>query len=284
MINIKRISIIALILLVVGIVGSLLTFKSMTQLQEVSEEKVINEAFTQMEILTDNAEVRILPTNDPSAKLEISGNTRKNSKYNLSTNVEGSKLFIEVKDKQLSFLNFFPTLLSVTLYLPEKEYESLIVESDNGLIHIDTLQAREINAKTDNGKMELRNITGNTVTTEVSNGTSDLINVVTSKVSVNSSNGKIILDGVEGDLYGKTNNGSISLDTSTLDRSIEFTTDNGRITIRTEEEPTNATIDASVDNGKVDIFGNSTNHTTIGDGENLIKLRTDNGGIRIERK
>ncbi|WP_413377986.1 hypothetical protein [Alkalihalobacillus sp. 1P02AB] len=36
-------------------------------------------------------------------------------------------------------------------------------------------------------------------------------------------------------------------------------TNNGRIHIKTEKEPTNATIDVKVDNGRIDVIGQSTN-------------------------
>ncbi|WP_442961150.1 hypothetical protein [Pseudogracilibacillus sp. SO30301A] len=58
-------------------------------------------------------------------------------------------------------------------------------------------------------------------------------------------------------------------------------TDNGRIDVQSNKEPTNAILDLKTDNGKVRVFGESNWVTVIGNGENIIKLTTDNGSITI---
>src|SRR5699024_9152573 len=89
-------------------------------------------------------------------------------------------------------------------------------------------------------------------------------------------NGKIKLADVDGQLVGRTNNGSISLIAQEIDRPIDFATDNGKILIQTEHEPTNAILDIKIDNGKVDYFGEFTWDNDNGDVEDDINLETKN--------
>ncbi|MER2089645.1 MAG: DUF4097 family beta strand repeat-containing protein [Sporosarcina sp.] len=227
---------------------------------------VDDSSFTNIEIVAGNAAVDIVPTKDSARTVEYMGETRKNSKYVFKAYVKGDTLSILFKEKRRSFINFgFSTSdLKLFVKIPQKEYNKILAKTDNGRIKVENIQAQDIALETDNGSIDMKN-------------------VKTSITDVKTDNGKILLTSVEGKITGKTDNGRISLVTNNLDRQIELTTDNGRIEIRTEKEPTNATIDIKMDNGKVDVFGYENKHTTFGKGEHLIKLRTDNGRVTITK-
>jgi DUF4097 and DUF4098 domain-containing protein YvlB len=59
--------------------------------------------------------------------------------------------------------------------------------------------------------------------------------------------------------------------------------DNGSITIQTDKEPNNVTYDVQVDNGNINIFNKYTSSSVLGNGDNLIKLKTNNGRITITK-
>lgn len=104
MINIKNISIIALIILLIGIVGSIFTFKFMSKAEQISEEKVIDDdRFTNINIITGNAKVEIVPTKDSTTTVELSGKAKK---YTFEANVEGNTLDIILKEKQWKLVHF----------------------------------------------------------------------------------------------------------------------------------------------------------------------------------
>lgn len=264
MLNIKRISFIAFVLLIVGITGSVFTFTSAYQSKGILMQEVVqSEEVLNINISADNGKIQILPTDDIQITTELS---TKNNKYELLAEVDDNTLFIEAIDQQKKFVNFdiFSFGTTLTIYIPEKTYDSLHVESDNGLITVNQMQANDIHVRTDNGKVELRDIDS-------------------SSVKVNTSNGKVVLDHVQGDIVGKTNNGIIELVTEDLERSIDLETDNGRINVQTVQEPMNVTFDVRVGNGKIKVFGDSNWDTVIGNGEHLIKLKTDNGSITVTK-
>ena len=118
---------------------------------------------------------------------------------------------------------------------------------------------------------------------QTDNGRIELNQIEASKIHVKSDNGRIDIQQVNGEIIGKTDNGGITLLTDHLDQSIDLSTDNGRIEIQTLNEPTNATIDADTDNGKIILFGKEKKQMTFGDGEHTIKLKSDNGRITITK-
>lgn len=261
----KLFVIIVLLLVVLG--GISLLIKPGNVFEKSTNKKVIDDlSFTSIAILADNAAVEIVPTKDAVATVEYSGKTKKNKKFIFEAAVKGDTLAVQFKEKRKGFIQFgFSSLdLTLTVHLPEKKYERLQVETDNGRIIAEQLQAKDIHLETDNGRIELKHVDAKAV-------------------NVKSDNGKIVLEDVTGQMKAKTDNGRISFVAKDLDQSIDLETDNGRIEIQTEKEPTNATIDAKTDNGRVEIFGQENKHVTFGKGENLIKLRTDNGRITVTK-
>lgn len=283
MINLKNISIIALLLLIIGIVGSIITFKTLSRPEPVSEKRVIENAqFTNISITTDNAKVEVLPTKDAKATVELSGKAKN---YMFEASEEGNTLAVVLKEKQwkLVSFDFFLNALTLKVYVPEKQYEAMQIDNNNGRIQVENLVAKKLNVDTDNGRIELKNMESSEVKAKADNGRIELKNIKALSVAVKADNGKILLEEVDGKLSGKTNNGRISLVTNNLERQIDFETDNGSIKIQTEKEPKNVTFNIKVDNGKVDIFGSSDRSSIFGNGEHLIKLKSDNGGITVTK-
>jgi DUF4097 and DUF4098 domain-containing protein YvlB len=263
----KRITIIALIFLVVGAVGSVLTFRINYKEPYDLKEKVISKSVTTINIQTDNEDVEIIPTNDSKIKIKVFGRKSPDIKQIFSANVEGKTLAIKLKEKQEKIFNFdfFPISFSLKVYVPKKQYESMQINNDNGLVKMGRLNVKNIKASTNNGQIDFNHVNA-------------------TNVDVHSDNGAIRFFGdVTGKVVGKTNNGKISLTTPNIDYPIQLESDNGGITIQTDKEPTNVTYNTHEDNGSINIFNKYSNGTVIGNGDNLIKLTTNNGEISITK-
>ncbi|PAV27947.1 hypothetical protein CIL05_18930 [Virgibacillus profundi] len=263
--NVKKIVMIALLFLLVGGIGSIITF-NFTEPTSVAEAKEVDDTnITAIDIQSNNERVEIIPAKDQKIRIELSGRSN-DKKKNLSVEENGNTLFIQTDNQNHKLFNFgfFTESLTLTVYLPEKLYDTLIVEIDNGSLEAEALNIKDIKAASKNGRIDMENITAETV-------------------QVKTDNGKIALSQVEGEITGKTSNGAISLETKSLDQPLELETDNGSIKVQTEKEPTNAIFDVRTDNGSVKVFGDSNWETVVGNGDNLIKLKTDNGSIRVEK-
>ena len=265
--NIKKLSIAALILLVVGVAGSLLTFKSMTKTVTVSEQRVMeHQDITDILVTSDNSQIEIIPTKETNIIVELSGKIAKTKKHTFEAETEGQTLKVRLREIQRKFPNFgfFTGSLVLKVYVPEKTYDVLDVQLANGRVKARELDVKSAQVSTINGRIELQNIQ-------------------TSNIEISSQNGQILLDEVEGDMKGSVTNGSISLKTGNLTRPISLDSVNGKITVITDKEPENVTFDVNVTNGNVNIFGKTTKSALIGNGENLIRLSTVNGSINVKK-
>ncbi|MBU9710222.1 DUF4097 family beta strand repeat-containing protein [Evansella tamaricis] len=282
---IKKLSIIAAIILLIGIIGSIVTYESSAgSYFSKTEETIEMSEITNMMIKTENARVIIQPTTSSEALVELSGNR---TNYELTTEKNESTLSIDLQDerkKQLINISFRPKGLTMTVSVPEKHYNQIQLETRNGRIDVANIQTNDLNAISNNGRVDMKEINGTTITAETRNGELRLANLTADLVDLTARNGSIKLTDVDGDgeLKGKTANGSITLDTDTLDRNIHFETNNGSIKITTNHRPANATFDTRTKNGSIRIFGERIGSTTTGDGEHQIKLTTNNGSITVE--
>ncbi|MCC2441601.1 DUF4097 family beta strand repeat-containing protein [Bacillus paranthracis] len=287
MINKKRFSIIAGIIFIIGIIGSLFTYRSIAGVP-ISEEKVINNNVSSVIIDTNNVRVNINLTTGSNVKVKLDGEVNPNVKRTLATDEKDSTLLISYKEKQQSWFNFniseVLAPLTLNVYLPEKQYESLKVSNNNGYVSAKKLNTTNFNINTSNGRVELREINSPKIIAETNNGIMDFKDVLAQNIHVKSNNGRIMLDHVEGEIEGQTKNGSLTLKTNELDRNLNFTTHNGKINIETEKEPTNVQFNVAVDNGRANILDKYNGNTVIGKGENVIKLNTHNGNITVEKQ
>ncbi|MBM6648414.1 DUF4097 family beta strand repeat-containing protein [Bacillus sp. RIT 809] len=286
MINKKSLSIIAGIIFIIGIIGSLFTYRSIAAVP-ISEEKVINNNNVSSVIIdTNNVRVNTYPTTESSIKITLDGEVNPNIKRTLITDDKDSTLLISYKEKQQRWFNFdiseVLAPLTLNVYLPEKQYDSLKVSNNNGYVSAKKLNVTHFNINTSNGRVELREINSQKVIAEANNGIMDFKDIMAQNIHVKSNNGRIMLDHVEGEIEGQSKNGSLTLKTNELDRNLNFTTHNGKINIETEKEPTNVQFNVSVDNGRANILDKYKGNAVIGEGENLIKLTTHNGNISVK--
>lgn len=260
----KIASFIAVALILIGVVGSIATFKMPTNRADwrTLDEEFAIEQIENIIIAADNANIEVLPYEGQTVKINVSGRAPEND---VVTSVEEETLVIRLKHpkNRLFQFDFFSSVSSLKVYVPEKEFTSIHIESDNGRIVGEGFVAGEIRVKTDNGLIELKDLKGDHISAEADNG-------------------KITFEDVEGTVYGETDNGAITFITDNLDRNIDLTTNIGMIEIKTSVKPTNVEILATVDLGSISIFGHSNGSTIFGDGENQIKLTTDIGKIKVK--
>lgn len=194
----KRLSILALILLLVGIIGSLFTMKTQYNQAETLKEEVVEKTnFTNIDIYTNNAEIIVLPTKEETAKVELLGN---HSRYELTSDVTDNtlKVHLKLKREKIFAFNLFSSVQSLTVHVPKKVYENIKIESNNGRIQLEDIDGEEIGVQTDNGRIELKNIAA------------DLVKAKTS-------NGRIEMKNIDGEIVGESDNGKISFMTEDLD-------------------------------------------------------------------
>ena len=280
----KKLSVIATLLLLIGIVGVLFTFNSESYQSKVLEEKVMDtNDFQYINIESNNGAITILPTKENTATVSLIGNDKS---AQLTANVEEDTLQIKTKTKGIKLFSFgFPAKkASLEIYLPEKAYEQIHASSKNGKIVIQEIVASHVQLETNNGKLQVNQLQSETVNLQSNNGKIEANDIEANTVEVEIDNGKADLKQIEADVIATSSNGKISLETAYLNHSTDLQTDNGKIEIKTEKKPDNVTFDLQTQNGRITVFGEKTWDTKIGDGKHMIKLTAANGAISITNK
>ena len=280
---IKKVSVVAGVLFLIGIIGMALTYKFRPETSEENLHEIIDrEGFKQIHVKSDNARIIMIPTTDTTPSIELSGH-KKNDK--LTTDIKGDALYINLKNTNILQINFdlFPRRLTLKVFVPEEAYESMHVSTENGSIEINDMEVADLLLLTENGHIKLDNIQGQKIKAVTDNGDLKFKGIHAEAVDLETDNGRINLDDVTGAITGRTDNGAILLKTVDLERPLDLETDNGRIEIETENEPKNVVLDLKTDLGRIKVFEDTNWDTVIGSGEHLIKLKTDNGGITIRK-
>ncbi|WP_075620228.1 DUF4097 family beta strand repeat-containing protein [Paenisporosarcina indica] len=223
----------------------------------------------------------------------------------LTADVIGDTLAIDLKAPRFTFFTLLSIFkgVKVNVALPKKLYTAISMKTDNGSIRAEKLLGKNMKATSDNGSIGLKEIAATTLDVETDNGRIEIDKVQVDKLSTETDNGRIemryvdadhirtetdngriVMEYVTGTIVGKTDNGRIILLTSSLDRMINLQTDNGSILIESENDPTDVTIRAKVDHGRIDVFGEKNSSTTFGNGSNTIQLVTDNGRITVKKQ
>jgi len=281
--NIKKLLILSSTLILIGLVGSIFTFKhynsnffnlsfngfsinsNNSPITTKNEEVIIKEEFLSIIANVDNAYITLSPSDDNITKV-VASNIPDNSSYEFSALVSDNNLKIDLKQKSPISINILPNnTLTLAIHLPKKVYDSIKIDSSNTLIKGENISSKEIEIETSNGIINLKNIE------------SDILDL-------SSSNGKITISGkVNKEIIGETSNGGFDFDLKSIDLPINLEASNGSISMKVENLPTNVTFDTDTSNGNINLFDKYPDNSVIGEGENLVKLHTSNGKITISK-
>lgn len=268
--------------------------------QETSNELITipNGQFTNVDINVQHGALVVRPSNNTTTTVELIGPYEKLA---LSAEVVGDTLFIRLKNLRHWLFMFNMKAVTLNVFIPTKVYQSFVMKSDNGRIDAMKLLGKNITANTDNGRIQLNEIATTSLTAETDNGRITLEKIQADHVKTKTDNGRVEMQSVEADtifaesdngrielrdvdgaITGTTDNGRITLQTTSLNQNIDFQTDNGSILIESRNEPTNVSIHAKTSNGKIDVFGEQNSRTVFGDGEHVIRLKSGNGRITVK--
>lgn len=256
---------IAVVLLVIGGLGSLITFVTMDQNNIQKNVEVDPARISGLEVRLRNGLILMQETDDDHIRIRLTGKERIKSDVDLLVEEIGNVLSIEAKRTKRTLFNKMAVRdLTLTIDVPKKVFESIRMEIYNGKLKANQLYATHVNAEADNAEIRLEAVEAEHVMVATNNGT-------------------IVLAHVTGDVTGETKNGSIHMLTQNLDYNLDLKTINGSIEIETDQEPANAFLDLRVRNGRTHVFGDPDWPSVYGNGEHLIKLRTENGSITIKK-
>lgn len=258
----KKVSIVALLFLIIGLVGASLTSKQATAQMPLEEIEITDSNFQQIEILTYDAKVEVHSTNRNNAYIEVSG---KKVDKRLSLSVQDSLLFIKYNNKEFKLFNFnlFAKEESLKVYVPERDYDQIKVTMHDGLLSIEKVNTDQLIVKGRDGKISLKDITANTTQIQGNDGILDIYNVL-------------------GAVNANMKDSIIKMQLNEIEAPINLEARDGMIQLAVTEEPQNTFINTSIKDGFVTIFGERMSSMLYGTGDNKVTLKLGDGKITVK--
>lgn len=252
----KKMVKVGLLLFVVGLIGSIMLIFSGVgfKKEEVMEKKEFDSSKIQnVSIRTDVANIYLKPAKGKQVNVELMGNTTRKIKTAFTTSTDQRTLEISVEQKKKLFnidSGFNSDSLDLLVYLPEKMYDTLNINTDLGTISSDyKITTKNATFITDLGNIELTGFEGETITAETSLG-------------------EIIMKEINATFQFQADKGDIellSVDNLTGTNSIR--TDLGNANVIFRHDPKALNLDLSTELG--DIKTNFSVITTVSGGEAL---------------
>ena len=278
--NTKKLIIMVVILLVMSAIFNFLVRGSIRSAftlpwasKDVSKTYEVKDSFKEIDVETDVSDITIIPIKNGKARVSRQGSS--SLTFHLQTS--GNKLTISDKDERLWFLRFGTNIgkTGLTLYLPEKDYQSLKVRTATGSVNVQSgFHCEDAELKSDTGS----------VTVSSAKFSDDL--------EVKTSTGRVSLSGIRADdLSVKTATGSIKLSDVIVSEGMEVKSDTGsvelvkcdgaKIKIKTDTGRISGTLltgkafDVKSDTGRVNIPDSVSFGGTC-------EIKSDTGSITIE--
>lgn len=260
--------------------------------------------FNKVDIVSDSADLTIIPSKDEKPYIHVRD---KDGKTVTKMDVINDTLKIRI-NRENAFKNFFffqinmnfSSDVHVIIQLPQQLYEQILVKNDNGKIQIAEQQAKAIGLETDNGKIILKSLLASKMKAETDNGRIEIEkshftqavfstdngrivskNSKADKFEFSTDNGRIELNDVVGEIHATTDNGRIEGYIPVITKPIVFKSDNGSITLTTDEKIENAALSVKSDFGRISVYGEKGKSFVFGEGNIPIRLKTDAGRITV---
>lgn len=187
------ITIVALLLAILFI-GMNFNQKEVHIVQEVQITNV-----EKLEIESSSFDIELLPTNSLKLQAKLSGHASSSiaSKIDLVLEQKSEQLMIkptlESKGKGL-FSKVYQNNVKLTVYVPNKEWQGLLINAASGNIKIDSMNTNSLESTSSSGDQTVLNIVAKDVKIKSSSGNQRLSNLSTNKMTSKSSSGDIAME------------------------------------------------------------------------------------------
>ncbi len=322
--NIKKTLIISISVLLVGLiliaVGSIsggLSYVKNTNLDNISislgsSVDLLKEGeyfksdlddFSKINVNFDNVNLKIEETENSVAYIESENYNKNEFKYEISDGeliiTQKSKDFVLKKGKNSLFeINSLKNLMfgkigskntfyTLSLFLPNKQFEKIRVDNSAGYIYIDDLDVKELEIKLDFGEIEFDDINVENAEIKSNMGRTELNNFNSAKkIVIESDMGEITIDDSKfSDLILDSNMGNVEFENLFVDKSLSISCDMGNVEGELNYDYSKkylVNIDGGLSNVDVDDKFYEYSSNTKGNVE--INLDCDMGNIELNSK
>ena len=173
----------------------------------------VSETFDSINIHAETDKITFLPAEGKACRVEC----RESKKLTHEIGVEGGTLTVKTVDKQTWFsqIGFHVDSPSITVYLPEKDYRDLAIETDTGDIKIpEDFTFKTVQIKGDTSDVSCKASGADRMEIALSTGDIDLAGIETKALSLTVSTGRVSVESTacKGDVAIHVSTGKVKLD------------------------------------------------------------------------
>lgn len=266
----KKLVITALLLILIGVGGSIAFYNSSNNTTTINETQSIDySTIDALQLDTISTDVEIIASKEQQeATIELIGKVKEANAPKLAVEVKGSRLVIDIQETRENKWfnlspNFAPETLLLKLHVPEK------------LVH--TIEFKGISAD-----VYLENIHSNSLKLATTSGDIDGENLQFQTADIQTVSGDLELEKLLGEASITTESGDIYLTMADLIHPIEITSTSGDVELITSNEPTDVNFQVKSVSGDINLLGKYNESAVVGKGTTLVDIQTTSGDISVE--
>lgn len=257
--------------MIIGLIGMIFTAKSFFARQTLSDaQSYPSEPIDQIIVDSNYANVKILSTDEDNIIVTLEGNVKEEGKRSIdeivSINENAGKLSIDATRSWFLNISFFNFKLhdreDLTIYLPEKYYERVMITNDVGKTTVNNVAIDQL---------VVENSVANTI----------IENVTAKMITAGNNVGNIRLTNSTGKVHAENDVGNISIESNEINDDLTFKSNVGKIELLIPDIPNDITFKANTSLGSVKIFGENGSYINKY-AEYIVSMTTDIGNITVD--
>ncbi|MBM7663481.1 lia operon protein LiaG [Bacillus mesophilus] len=294
----KKIVVIALTLLVIGILGSAVTAAvtdtfTLETVKLHEESEINNSNIKNIKVNVSSSDIQLTPSESENIKVTLDGRVSEKvlDRYQFNVEENGESLHVNL-DLELFFsIGVSIADLTVMIEVPDKHYKSIVLESSSGDIHVNQLTADELDTQSSSGDIHIDKVESKqSFILESSSGSIEVLNSTAPSFTASASSGDISFREIHGNIAVNTSSGEIKLDNEKVAGDFIAEASSGDVTVNYKESPTSLLIDFEGSSGDGDVSLENVNYEEkaddlivgkIGDGKYTVKVRVSSGDFKL---
>lgn len=272
---IKKLIVVALALIIVGVVGGIFTFKYASEVVQVNDKQLVDyEGVNSVVINTTMSNIEIIGTDEKmDNNIILVGKSTRNNQTALNITNDKQKERILIDDRKGNGENkwfdfnwsFFKSKTSLKVYVPKQLAGNLSVDTVSGKITMKNFQVNKLNIDTVSGDL---------------NGE----NVQFKDSNIESVSGDLTFSEVTGKVNAESTSGNIILAMKALNNPIKLNTTSGDIRVKTKEKPQDTHFEIETVSGDINLYDKHGKQTSFGEKSTLVNIETVSGNIEFKQQ
>ncbi|MFJ8063047.1 DUF4097 family beta strand repeat-containing protein [Psychrobacillus sp. NPDC096426] len=289
----KKVIISLLIVIIVIGLSSFLFLRFPFEKVSVAEEREIEvNDKSLVTVQSNSADIKIIPTSTDKVIVTLKGVISKELEEQYQLNIVENKDKLDIrylrKDDSLGITSGMEKDVCLTVSLPQKVYNELIIQSVSGDIKAEKFKAENLELESISGDVTLQEFQSEGfVSIQSTSGEVILEQNEINQYSIQTSSGRVDLNAVTSlDGLIKTKSGKVTVTSKTINNTLDITTTSGDISTIFEENPESITLNYKGTSGKPNInlegivYKSKDEHSIvgiIGDGDKKITVESTSG-------